>query len=81
MKKLVDLILNFIEFTGNPVIDTIIATIIGLFSYKISFKITGLIFSKSNHYVSIIMSCCHWIVRILVLLAIYYICVLIVKLF
>lgn len=39
-----DLISNFIEITGNSIVDNIILAVIGVISFMVAFGIVGMIF-------------------------------------
>lgn len=70
MGNIIEIISNFISITGDPVIDNIILTIVGVISFVVAFGAIGMIFDKLGKYDSDIMSGAHWIVRIIIFLII-----------
>lgn len=79
MQGLFELITNFIEITGNQTADTIILFIIGIISFLFAFGIIGMIFDALGFYDSDIMSDCHWIVRLIVFIALSIVCIWVAK--
>ena len=80
MSALLELISNFLEITGNTVVDNIIIASIGVISFCIAFGIVGMIFDALGKYDSDIMSDCHWIIRFLVFIVLSVICICFAKL-
>jgi len=65
-KQLIELISEFISFSGNPIIDYIIFFFIGAISFSIAFGFVGMLFDAIGKYDSNIMSDVHWFARVLV---------------
>ena len=80
MKTLFNIITEFIEITGNNVVDGILLSIIGLLSFSIAFGFVGKLFDAIGAYDSDIMSYCHWIVRLFVFLGLSWLCIQVLKL-
>lgn len=79
MDKLLHLISNFIEITGNSIADNIMLVIIGVVSFIVAFGIVGMIFDALGFYDSDLMSDCHWVVRIIVFIGLSAVCIVIAK--
>lgn len=80
MKTLFNIITEFIEITGNNVVDGILLSIIGLLSFSIAFGFIGKFFDSIGIYDSDLMSDCHWIVRLFVFLGLSWLCIQVLKL-
>lgn len=79
MSGILDFISNFIEITGNSMVDSIILTIIGLIAFLVAFGFVGMIFDALGIYDSDLMSDTHWIVRVIAFLGLSFICIEIAK--
>ncbi len=69
MNHFFELITKYIEITGNATIDSILIGIIGIISFAVAFGLVGIIFDFFGKYDSDIMSDCHFLIRIIVFLA------------
>lgn len=65
-QKIIDLIGEIVQISGNSTIDSIIFAIIGLIAFSIAFDLVGLIFDAIGLYDARIMSDVHWLIRVLV---------------
>ena len=70
---IIDLIGELVEISGNSTVDTILFTIIGLFSFAIAFGLVGAIFDALGFYDSDIMSDAHWLIRVTVFAGLTYV--------
>lgn len=68
MQSFFELINEFVEITGNNVVDSILLGIIGIVSFMVAFGFVGMIFDAVGAYDSDLMSDCHWIIRLIVFL-------------
>ena len=64
-----DILSNIIEITGNKTVDGIILAIIGIISFTIAFDVVGFLYRKIKYPDSDEMSKIHWLIRILIFLA------------
>lgn len=79
METLYNIVTEFIEITGNTLIDNILLWGIGILSFSIAFGIIGMIFDAIGIYDSDIMSDCHWLVRLCVFLGLSWLCIEVAK--
>jgi uncharacterized membrane protein len=63
---IIDLISNIVNISGNPVVDAILFSIIGLISFSVAFGMVGSIFDSLGFYDSDLMSDTHWLIRVVV---------------
>ena len=68
-KQIIDLIGEFVSISGNSTVDSIIFAIIGVISFLVAFGIVGWIFDAIGKYDSDLMSDTHWLIRVLVFIA------------
>lgn len=66
MSKIIDIISEFVEITGNKIIDSILLGIAGLIALSVAFKLVGIIFDYIGKYDSDLMSDTHWLIRTIV---------------
>lgn len=66
IKGLIDFISTICPITGNDLIDTVLFALICAASLFVAFKLTGLFADETGQHDSSIMSCMHWIIRIVV---------------
>lgn len=78
-KQIFELVGSIIVITGDPMIDGILVSIIGVISFSIAYNWVGRIFDAIGFYDSDIMSDVHWIIRIGILLGLSYIFIQIYK--
>lgn len=69
MEKLFNIITNFVEITGNEIVNNILLCFVGIISFSIAFGIVGIIFDAFGIYDSDLMSDCHWFIRLIVFLS------------
>lgn len=68
-KQIIDLIGEIVQISGNSTIDSIIFAVIGVISFLVAFGIVGWIFDAIGRYDSDLMSDTHWLIRVLVFIA------------
>ena len=68
-KQIIDLIGEIVQISGNSTIDSIIFAVIGVVSFLVAFGIVGWIFDAIGRYDSDLMSDTHWLIRVLVFIA------------
>lgn len=68
-KQIIDLIGELVSISGNSTADSIIFAVIGAISFLVAFGIVGWIFDATGRYDSDLMSDTHWIIRVLVFIA------------
>ena len=66
MSKIIDIISEFVEITGNATIDSILFGIAGLIAFSVAFGLVGIIFDFIGIYDSNLMSDAHWFIRTVV---------------
>lgn len=74
MKTLFNIITEFIEITGNSLVDNILFWFIEILSFSIAFGIVGRVFDFFGKYDSDLMSDCHWGIRLGVFIGLSFIC-------
>ena len=68
-KQIIDLIGEIVQISGNSTIDSIIFAVSGVISFLVAFGIVGWIFDAIGRYDSDLMSDTHWLIRVLVFIA------------
>lgn len=66
MSKIIDIISELVEITGNGIIDSILFAIAGLIAFSVAFGLVGIIFDFTGNYDSDLMSDTHWLIRTIV---------------
>ena len=66
MSKIIDIISELVEITGNETIDSILFIIAGIIAFSVAFDLVGIIFDFIGKYNSDLMSGIHWIIRTIV---------------
>ena len=66
MSKIIDIISELVEITGNGTIDSILFGVAGLIAFSVSFGLVGIIFDFTGNYDSDLMSDTHWLIRTIV---------------
>ena len=79
MRGLYEFFSNFMEITGNWLIDYIILTIIGAIAFKIAFSFVKEFFDRLGFYDSELMSNVHWTIRVIIYLALSGACILLIN--
>lgn len=69
MSKIIDIISELVEITGNATIDSILFGVAGLIAFSVAFCLVGIIFDFTRNYDSDLMSDTHWLIRIIVFIA------------
>ena len=65
-QKIIDIIGEIVQISGNSTVDSIIFAIIGFIAFSVAFDLVGLIFDAIGLYDAQIMSDAHWLIRVLV---------------
>jgi len=78
-QNFIELISNFVQITGDPTVDTILFLVIGFFSFSVAFGFVGKIFDFLGYYDSDLMSQVHWILRVLIFVALTFILIWLFK--
>lgn len=66
MSKIIDIISELVEITGNGTIDSILFAIAGFIAFSVAFGLIGIIFDFTGNYDSDLMSGTHWLIRTIV---------------
>lgn len=66
MSKIIDIISELVEITGNGIIDSILFAIAGFIAFSVAFDLVGIIFDFTGNYDSDLMSDAHWLIRTIV---------------
>ena len=66
MSKIIDIISELVEITGNATIDTILFVIAGFIALSVAFGLVGIIFDLTGNYDSDLMSDTHGLIRTIV---------------
>ena len=66
MSKIIDIISELVEITGNGTIDSILFAIAGIIALSVAFGLVGIIFDLTGNYDSDLMSDTHWLIRTIV---------------
>ena len=66
MSKIIDIISELVEITGNGTIDSILFAIAGFIAFSVAFGLVGIIFDFTGNYDSDLMSDTHWLIRTIV---------------
>ena len=66
MSRIIDIISEFVEITGNGRIDSILFIIAEIIAFTVAFVLVGIIFDSIGKYNSDLMSGIHWIIRTIV---------------
>ena len=66
MSKIIDIISEFVEITGNGTFDSILFAIAGFIAFGVAFGLVGIIFDFSGNYDSDLMSDTHWLIRTII---------------
>ena len=66
MSKIIDIISELVEITGNGTIDSILFAIAGFIAFSVAFGLVGIIFDLTGNYDSDLMSDTHWLIRTIV---------------
>lgn len=66
MSKIIDIISELVEITGNGTIDSILFAIAGFIAFSVAFGLVGIIFDFIGNYDSDLMSDTHWLIRTII---------------
>lgn len=80
MAGILDFISNFIDITGDFILDNILFVLIGLIAFYVAFGLTRDIFDKLDFHNSAIMSIVHWLIRIVLFFGLIVGSILLIKL-